>query len=299
MAKRKAAPAATKRAKTRRTGVATRRAKGARTKAAPKRRATASRTTTRKAVRPAEKAAATARKASRPAQKKAATRKAVARKAAVRKGTIRKVTVRKAAVLKATVRNLTVRKAITRKTAAQQKAVVRKVAVRKAGPRKAAARKPTPRPAAKVAKPAPKAVKVAPPLARGKPALDRVRKTVHDDDTPVTGAPSSLDFDHRATSARSGRRHMAQHDREQAQTDPGITAGDVDADWESAETVGDEAPGGDNQTPDQDAVEENGEALGLVYEEAEELDGEGKISARDTDRWELDPESSDDFDERD
>ena len=78
-----------------------------------------------------------------------------------------------------------------------------------------------------------------------------------------------------------------------------IAAGDVDADWESAYNVGDEAPGGDNPTPDQDVVEEIGEAMGMVYEDAEELDGEGKTVARDTDRWELDPESSDDFDERD
>ena len=136
---------------------------------------------------------------------------------------------------------------------------------------------------------------MAPPLARRKPALDRARRTIADDDS----IPSSLDFDRRATSARSGHHHMAQHDREQAQTDPAITAGDLDANWESAETVGDEAPGGGNSTPDQDVVEEIGQALGLVYEDAEELDGEGKISGRDTDRWELDPESSDDFDERD
>ena len=280
MAKRKAASAATKRGKTRRTVVANRRATSARTKAARTRRATARATGTaaRRAARPAQKATAKARTPARPAPKKATARKTVARKP------------------------------------------TRNAASKKAATRRAVTRTPVSRPTARVSKPAPKATgvkvtkraaapkakaatvvapKKAPLLARGKPALDRVRKTVHDDDTPVTGAPSSLDFDHRATSARSGRRHMAQHDREQAQTDPGITAGDVDADWESAETVGDEAPGGDNQTPDQDAVEENGEALGLVYEEAEELDGEGKISARDTDRWELDPESSDDFDERD
>ena len=136
---------------------------------------------------------------------------------------------------------------------------------------------------------------MAPPLARKKPALDRARRTIADDDS----IPSSLDFDRHATSARSGHHHMAQHDREQAQTDPSITAGDLDANWESPETVGDEAQGGGNSTPDQDVVEELGQALGLVYEDAEELDGEGKISGRDTDRWELDPESSDDFDERD
>ena len=35
-----------------------------------------------------------------------------------------------------------------------------------------------------------------------------------------------------------------------------MTAGDVDADWEEAYAVGDEAPGGDNPTPDQDRVDD-------------------------------------------
>ncbi len=142
---------------------------------------------------------------------------------------------------------------------------------------------------------APKAAKTAPPLARKKPALDRARRTIADDDS----IPSSLDLDRTASSARSGRHEIAEHKRDLTQTGAEITAGDVDADWESAYNVGDEAPGGDNPTPDQDVVEEIGQALGMVYEDAEELDGEGKIAARDTDRWELDPESSDDFDERD
>ena len=44
---------------------------------------------------------------------------------------------------------------------------------------------------------------------------------------------------------------------------PAITGGDVDADWENAYFSGDEAPGGDNPTPDQDIVEEIGKALGV------------------------------------
>ena len=268
MAKRKAAPAATKRAKTRRTGVATRRAKGARPKAAPKRRTKpttkAKGTAARKPARPAEKATAKARKAARPTPKKTAVRRVAARKPVPRPAARVSKPAPKARAVKVTTKAALVRAAAPKAKAAT---VV--------------------------------APKTAPLVARRKPALDRDRKTVQDDDNPVSGAPSSLDFDRRATSARSGHHHMAQHDREQAQTDPGITAGDVDANWESAETVGDEAPGGGNSTPDQDVVEEIGEALGMVYEDAEELDGAGKISERDTNRWELDPESSDDFDERD
>ncbi len=264
MAKQKAAPAATKRAKTRRTGVATRRAQGARTKAAPKRRAKASRTTTRKAVRPAKKTPVKTRKAVKPAPKK------VARKTTVRKAAVRRAPVRKAAARKAT----------------------RKVVVRKIAPRKAATPKMAPLPAARVSKPAPR---VTAAKAVKKPALDRARRTIADDDS----IPSSLDLDRTASSARSGRHELARHHLEAPQEDLDITAGDVDADAASAYSVGDEAPGGDSPTPDQDVVDEIGHALGMEYDDAEELDGAGKISGRDTDRWELDPESSEDFDERD
>ena len=52
-----------------------------------------------------------------------------------------------------------------------------------------------------------------------------------------------------------------------------MTAGDVDADWEDAYAVGDEAPGGDNPTPDQDRVDDIGKALGVEYQDNEELKG--------------------------
>ena len=42
---------------------------------------------------------------------------------------------------------------------------------------------------------------------------------------------------------------------------PAITGGDVDADVENAYFSGDEAPGGDNPTPDQDIVDDIGKAL--------------------------------------
>jgi hypothetical protein len=82
------------------------------------------------------------------------------------------------------------------------------------------------------------------------------------------------------------------------ETGPALTGGDIDADWESAYNVGDEAPGGDNPTPDQDIVDEIGRAVGVEYEDNEELKGEAKIAARDKHRWELDPASSEDFEDR-
>ena len=86
---------------------------------------------------------------------------------------------------------------------------------------------------------------------------------------------------------------------EHPEVSPEITAGDVDADWQEAYAVGDEAPGGDNPTPDQDRVDDIGKALGVQYEDNEELKGSDKIAARDRRRWELDPASSEDYTDRD
>jgi hypothetical protein len=140
-------------------------------------------------------------------------------------------------------------------------------------------------------KAAPKAV------VRKAASLDRERRTIQGDDIVPT-PPSSLDLNRTASAVRSGRRHV--HDRlnEHHETSPALTAGDVDADWESAATVGDETPGGDNPTPDQDIVDDIGKAVGVQYEDNEELKGEAKIAKRDKHRWELDPASSEDFKDR-
>ena len=106
-------------------------------------------------------------------------------------------------------------------------------------------------------------------------------------------------MDRTASSARSGGRGLRERIHEHHETSPAITAGDVDADWESAYAVGDEAPGGDNPTPDQDVVDDIGKALGVQYEDNEELKGEKKISDRDKNRWELDPASAEDYGDHD
>jgi hypothetical protein len=106
-------------------------------------------------------------------------------------------------------------------------------------------------------------------------------------------------MDRNASAARTGRREMQEHRDELTQTGPALTAGDVDADWESAYSVGDEAPGGDNPTPDQDVVDDIGRAVGVEYEDNEELKGADKVAKRDKHRWELDPASSEDYNDRD
>lgn len=75
---------------------------------------------------------------------------------------------------------------------------------------------------------------------------------------------------------------------------PILSGGDVDADWKRAD-VGEETVGGSVSTPDQDVVDELGEAAGVRYADNEPLDPEEKILRRDRERWELNPASSEDF----
>ena len=137
------------------------------------------------------------------------------------------------------------------------------------------------------------------PLLRKPPGLDRERRIARDEDEIIQSTPpSSLDLDRSASAVRTGRRALKDRFEEHTETSPALTAGDVDADWESAYSVGDEAPGGDNPTPDQDIVDDIGRAVGVQYQDNEELKGEEKITKRDRNRWELDPASSDDWEDR-
>lgn len=47
------------------------------------------------------------------------------------------------------------------------------------------------------------------------------------------------------------------------ETSPAISAGDLDANWQRAQSAGDEAVGGSVSTPDQDRVDDIGHALGI------------------------------------
>ncbi|HEY8461346.1 MAG TPA: DUF6335 family protein [Blastocatellia bacterium] len=73
---------------------------------------------------------------------------------------------------------------------------------------------------------------------------------------------------------------------------PELTAGDVDARWQEAEDSGAETPGGHVATPDQDNVDEIGRAVGIEFQDNQELSAPGEIiSRRDRRRWELDRRS--------
>jgi len=252
---------------------------------------------TRKTAKRSARARKTVRKTGRKAAAKTARR--AARPAASRRRKVTKIVRPKARA-----------KAVSRKTARKSaKRPARASATRAAAKRLVAKTTPAPTPRAA----APKALKAAPKTPKAarktskaarlvqaarKPALDRERRRLPEASLPPS-PPSSLDLDQRASAARSGRREIEEHLSEHNETGPVITAGDIDANWEAAYSTGDEAPGGDNPTPDQDVVDEIGRSLGLEYNDNEELKGADKVEARDRHRWELDPASSEDYDERD
>lgn len=204
---------------------------------------------------------------------------------------------------------------VTRKPVAKRaaKKVARKVA-KKAAPRPKVTRKPAraARPVAKVAKkitkkitkkvarkvaPKPKAsTKATAPAALPVPTrLQRERKRLPEVELEEFSGEGS---DERLlSSARTGHDELRAELRLHTEASPELTAGDVDAKWQDAYAVGDEAPGGDNMTPDQDRVDDIGKAIGVVYDDDEELMGGDEINARDEHRWELDPASKEDDEE--
>lgn len=105
-------------------------------------------------------------------------------------------------------------------------------------------------------------------------------------------------MERRGTAARSGRAEMAERLDEHRGMATAITAGDADVDVEDAYFTGDEAPGGDNPAPDEEVVDDIGKALGVQYEDNEELKASDKIVERDKHRWEMDPASSEDYKDR-
>jgi hypothetical protein len=229
-----------------------------------------------------------AKKATRKSMKKAAapaTAKGRGKVTAAGKRTAKaaKKTAKKAAKAKAA---KAPQKAAKKAAAKAVKAPARKMTMGKA----AKAPAPVARPVAKVA--AKKAM--APKKAVAK---KRAAKKAPGTDQP--SIPSSLNMDQRSSSsARSGRQGMSEQLKSHNESSPALTGGDVDANWEGAYSSGDEAPGGDNPTPDQDVVDDIGHALGVEYNDDEELKGADKITDRDKHRWELNPASSEDYRER-
>jgi Family of unknown function (DUF6335) len=87
-------------------------------------------------------------------------------------------------------------------------------------------------------------------------------------------------------------------DSQYTETSPLLTGGDVDAYWQDADAVGDEAVGGSSPTPDQSVTEEIAAAVGVEINDAAFLRTNEMLEQRDDRRWELDPTSSEDYSDR-
>jgi Family of unknown function (DUF6335) len=100
------------------------------------------------------------------------------------------------------------------------------------------------------------------------------------------------DFADRQKLAMGGRDQLLEELDEHHSLSPEITGGDLDASWQTANQAGEEAVGGSVPTPDQDIVDELGNAAGLTYRDDEPLDYDAKVIERDRNRWELNPASA-------
>jgi Family of unknown function (DUF6335) len=108
----------------------------------------------------------------------------------------------------------------------------------------------------------------------------------------------SDDIEPPAVDITAGAAKLAHRLKNDSNADPTITAGDLDAQWESAQFSGDESAVSSMPTPDQGVVDDIGRAMGVTYQDNEELKVGEKERSRDKKRWELDPASSDDYQER-
>ncbi len=113
---------------------------------------------------------------------------------------------------------------------------------------------------------------------------DEIHKQVED----IFEEAQNLDYG-RADLERTMRIHTSAR--------PELSGGDIDADWEQADAA-EEVVGGENPTPDESIVEEEGAGVGLTYQDDEPLDVEDKVAKRDREPWELNPASSPDYAER-
>lgn len=106
------------------------------------------------------------------------------------------------------------------------------------------------------------------------------------------------DIEPPAIDASASAAKLAHRLKNDSLADPTITAGDLDAQWESAQFTGDESAVSSMPTPEHSVVDEIGKAMGVTYQDDEELKVGEKERSRDKRRWELDPASSDDYQDR-
>ncbi|MGC4082334.1 MAG: DUF6335 family protein [Vicinamibacterales bacterium] len=208
-------------------------------------------TGTSKASRSAKKSGPTARKKTATAKKPTSrtTTARTATKPARTAATKRASTKKRSGTTRATTKRATTKRTVPKSKTTSKKAAPAKKA---AGPKRATRRATT------------SGAKSRKTTTAAKPVVRR-----REPPATIPSPPSSLNMNRRGSAARTGREEMAEARADHATMTPSITGGDVDADVEDAYFTGDEAPGGDNPTPDQDIVDDIGRALGVEYQDDE------------------------------
>jgi Family of unknown function (DUF6335) len=96
---------------------------------------------------------------------------------------------------------------------------------------------------------------------------------------------------HSQSDLNTGRQSLEERVSEHNEDNPELYEGDLN-------TSGEESVGGTAPTPDQDLVDELGAAVGLEMDDKTNLQTTEILEQRDSRRWELEPKSSGDYEER-
>jgi hypothetical protein len=123
-------------------------------------------------------------------------------------------------------------------------------------------------------------------------------EVVYGDDVPQALTESYGTGVHDLPGYVEGGRSMQDRFSEFHEATPELTGGDIDANFEQANAVGDEAVGGTAPTPDMDIVDDLGKAVGLEMDDRSFLRTNDILEERDDRRWEMDPSSAEDYGDR-
>lgn len=114
-------------------------------------------------------------------------------------------------------------------------------------------------------------------------------RQIENENDPLT--PDESEFD-------SDGQSLVEQLNEYHEVSPELSGDDLDAAWSQAEAGGEEAVGGTAPTPDQDLVDRLGAAVGIEIDDKTSLRTTESLELRDDKRWELEPKSSEDYQER-
>lgn len=114
-------------------------------------------------------------------------------------------------------------------------------------------------------------------------------RQIENENDPLTPDESEFNPDGQSLAERLNEYH---------EVSPELSGDDLDAAWSQAEAGGEEAVGGTAPTPDQDLVDRLGAAVGIEIDDKTSLRTTETLELRDDKRWELEPKSSEDYQER-